>query len=202
MQRLKMMNSLCVMLLLLASGCSAQLRKAIDRTENATAPGMASDSVVQSIQKRFDLVIGYSTEATTSFRPKTYHLIGFQDNQTIAFTYVYRNVRTDKQPKFTLDSISVSSQYKDSVLSLYLKTKAWEIEHFENDNTVYCSDLSSHSGCNIHDGTTYNFIVMTKRRQRVSNFYEPDYYENCCPGNKDRQRFLATIGPIQRIFLK
>ncbi len=180
--------------------CSAQLNKAVNETERALTLAAYNDSIIKSLQERYDLLIGY---ATTSDRPgfyKKHFLVGINKNKSVAFRYILTLVRTNNEAPFVLDSIPVPEILRDSIISNYVQIKAWEIYRSEDENTSQCSDIVKHSGCKIVDAETYQLIVTTKSGHRSSSFYAPEYYEKCCPGNEDRRRFLRLVNIIEKVF--
>jgi hypothetical protein len=182
--------------------CSAQIKTIVQKIEKNAQLGLATDSILRKIQKENDLVIGYSSYNTTwRHVPIQYFLIGLKNNQSKAYSYTINQNVTNKEVPFTLDSMIVSNTNKDSILALFKQANGWSLKHVEDGNTIHCSDIPNSAHCTINDASAKSLIVMTKTHQQISNFYAPEFFEQCCPGNAERQRFLTIIRPIKNFFL-
>lgn len=72
----------------------------------------------------------------------------------------------------------------------------------EDDNITICQWQPGDTlKCGYkHDGNTYSLSIQTPGKSIVmQQFYEPYYFEKCCPGKIfERSRFLNGIAPITR----
>lgn len=198
------LNQSFILIILFVSSlnCSSQLKTIVQKVEKNAQQNLSADSILRKIQKENDLVIGYASYNTTwRHVPIQYFLIGLKNNQSKAYKYTIKRNITNKDVPFTLDSIIVSNVYKDSILAVFNQATGWSLKHVEDDNTIYCSDIPNTAHCNISDASSKALIVMTKTHQQISNFYAPEFFEQCCPGNAERQRFFTIMRSIDNFFL-
>lgn len=66
----------------------------------------------------------------------------------------------------------------------------WQIK---ND---YESKWKDNEICNLKDGGYLNLLLITKKKIGYLKFYSPEYYEECSPGNINRQKAIK----IEKIF--
>lgn len=187
-------------LVLFALSCSTQRIKKIARQVNRNSEyTLSNDSILLSIQKANDLSIGYQVFNKSRYGDEEFYLLGFHKNNCTAYKYLKKAAVTIGQLPYKLDTFPVSKNNKDSIMTVMKQTKIWALSHDEKAE-IYCPLKKEFSLCNISDAETKKIIVMTKSHQTSSDFYAPEYYENCCPGNIDRQRFLIFLKSIDSSF--
>lgn len=54
--------------------------------------------------------------------------------------------------------------------------------------------------CDIYDSGEYHVWLITKSEIKKLGFYDPYYYESCCPGRKGRLTFIAFYKLMSTIF--
>jgi len=79
----------------------------------------------------------------------------------------------------------------------FIKEK--EATKIEGDNGKDFCTADKKNNCNINDGVTWRLLFITKDNVINPSYYEPEYYENCCPGNANRQLFLQIANKIKSI---
>jgi hypothetical protein len=70
----------------------------------------------------------------------------------------------------------------------------WSLKD-DNEKTDTCQRK-----CVVMDGSVYAFYLITKTQIRRLDFDNPDFYEECCPGNKNRQAALAILKIFESSF--
>lgn len=66
------------------------------------------------------------------------------------------------------------------------------------DDTIDEGCIASNKDCYTYDGLTEVFYLITKSAIKVLAFYEPEFFEKCCPGREDRIKAVK----IKKIFIK
>ena len=174
------------------------------------------DSVLAKFQKENDLVIGYATYNEAWGIPPSYRIIARKNNKWKAYEYItkpYAKVLIDSNGKQTVEpfifvnSFDITSGFIDSFLIVFKQQKIWKLKCDKTRDFlfIHCTHLlkMKYDPCSISDGMSVGSLIMTKKYINASSFYAPEYYEyECCPGNLDRKRFLATISPIEQLFKK
>jgi hypothetical protein len=184
--------------------CSSaqKLKKIIIEVNNNSIEISPKDSILLSIQKENDFVIGYSVYNSSKRSVIEYFLLGINKNESHARKYLYiiNSNAINKEKPYSLDVAVVPKQIKDSVFWVMKQKKIWTLKHFEKDE-IYCPTSGEFAHCTISDAVSKDLIIMTKSHQSISEFYAPEFFEfECCPGNTDRQRFLGFIKYFSKIF--
>lgn len=199
-----------IFLLLLTISAKAQnyptkaIRKIVQNINESSENGMFEDSVIRKIQSLHTLVIGYAEYNTAwVYVPVTYNLIGLTKRKCIAYRYtIFPNSKPNEQ-SFRLDSIIVTREKIDSIISIVKKNKPWQIKHSDIEELDDCSHIQIEKpiNCSISDANSKALFLLTKSHHFTASYYAPEFYEHsCCPGNMDRKNFLATIAPIFLFF--
>lgn len=182
----------------------ASIKKIIKNINKISKESLLKDSVLLSLQKENDLVIGYSTYNNTwQHVPIEYFLISFNKKQCKAYRYSIKSVTINNEKPNSLDSMNVSKNYCDSILLSFIENKGWKVSSNEDSNELYCQHLPDSHNCIINDASSKSLVLITKKHIHISRFYAPEYFEyECCPGNENRIRFLNIMRPIVSIFLQ
>lgn len=182
--------------------------------EKFSAKLIHPDTVLARLQKENDLVIGFDTYNLAWGKPPHYLLVAKNGKRWRAYDYIikeYVKVFMDStgkqfQEPFTIvNTFEIDSDLADSLFTVFKIQKVWELNCNALKEIFECSHVKNlkYDPCKISDASAVGLLVMTKQFVSSSSFYAPEYYEyECCPGNTDRQRFLATIAPIKQLFKK
>lgn len=204
-----------ILLLILFWGLNTSAQKKLLKEIEKFSAKMANpDFVLARLQKENDLVFGYATYNPAWGIPPHYWLIAKKGNQWKAFEYIvkrYVRVFVDdsgnqiQEPLITINTFEIDDGLTDSLFKTFKTQKPWELKRdvLKDQNFPACSHLkdTKFDPCSIRDANSEGLSIMTKQYINSSSFYAPEYYETeCCPGNSDRQRFLATIAPIKQLF--
>jgi hypothetical protein len=194
-----MKSVIIIFFLCFSVACSAQkLGKIVKEVNRKNQKLLMSDSVLFSIQKENDLVIGYSVYSSWMTSTTEYFLVGFSKDKSIGYRYSPKLAVMQNEKAYELESFKVPEQNKDSILLIVKRFEFWKMNHSEKDE-IYCPLEQKYFHCMIHDAASNDLIVMTKSRKRASSFYAPEYFEyECCAGDIDRQQFLT----LKKVFLK
>ena len=180
--------------------CAASKRHLLTDIEENTVKEFSPDSVLRNLQRRNDLIIGYSVNSNWIGVGPNYQLFALKHKKWIAYQYIPDGFGGKH---YILDSFHVEKNLGDSVLLIFKRTRTWELRNTINDAYKICPDKHpSEVLCNyIIDLNSYSLVILTKTHQNnFLGFYEPYIFENCCPEWSERNRFLETINPIKRFF--
>src|SRR5207244_4383723 len=108
--------------------------------------------------------------------------------------YTYRRKITGGITE-THQTISVSKKVCDEVWKYIQTNEAWKIKG--DDGKDFCIGEKK-SNCNINDGVTWHLLIITKDKIVDPSYYEPAFYENCCPGNINRKLFIDVANKIKQ----
>ena len=189
-------------------------KKLLKEIERFSAKLIHPDTVLARLQKENDLVIGFDTYNPDWRRPPHYLLVAKKGNRWRAYEYIIKAIvrvyvdssgKQYQEPWIVVNTFEIDSDLTDSLFATFKKQKVWELNCNTLKETFKCSHVKNitYDPCAIDDASSVGLLVMTKQCISSSSFYAPEYYEyECCPGNSDRQRFLATIAPIKQLFKK
>lgn len=210
----KQLNTL--LLILFLNSCLLGQKKLLREIERFSTRTIHPDSVLAILQKENDLVIGFATYNPAWGKPPYYLLVAKNKKQWTAYEYrikEYARVLTDSngkqftEPLMTVNAFEIKPDLTDSLYTIFKQQKIWELkcDAIKDFLFAYCVHLKNikFDPCSISDASSVGSLIMTKEYINASSFYAPEYYEyECCPGNKDRQKFLNTIAPIKALFKK
>lgn len=149
-----------------------------------------TDSVLQSLYKNNELVIGVAFENFAWGHNATYRVLVMNSNEWMAYTWYVNYNAAGVVPN--VNPSVVSGDTCKAVLEFLQQN---HIEKVKGDQGKPGCDKPN-ANCNINDGATWHLFWLTKEKMVAPSYYEPQYFEDCCPGNKDRQQFLAALNKI------
>ncbi|MEP6514215.1 MAG: hypothetical protein ABJA79_10115, partial [Parafilimonas sp.] len=137
----------------------------------------------------------FATENFAWMRSVNYLIIAQNNGEWMGYQY-YVNLMPG-QPRANepgnINPAVVNKSVCDSLLQYITQHKAWNIKGETGQN--FCSN--GNTACNINDASTARLWLITKNRLINPSYYAPVFFEQCCPGNKDRALFLSIINKIQ-----
>jgi hypothetical protein len=192
----------CISLLLifvLSASCSNSQKlivKDFDTYATLTTP---TDSTLQSLQKNNEVLLVYAVEDHAWTRSTAYHVLASNDNSWKSYYYKVANKNTFLEKSWPVEvrAAVVAKTSGDSLLANFIREEVWKIKGDNNRN--FCQTTSSDNivtGCNITDQPTYKLMIITKPKMYSSSYYAPEFFEKCCPGDKDRIKFLNAAHQV------
>jgi len=195
--------------LLFFAGCSNNMASKISGMakqvdSNATvATYNSTDSLLHSIRQRSDLLLGYFIYGAPPGKREPLLLVRFtKGGNSWGYSIMNKHSVVYSSNDYIVDSFSIAKNERDCILAAFKQNEGWTLKRSEEEDARQACPYVKGKGCSTMDGGTEVLLVATKTHLQNSYFYEPAYLEACCPGNKDRQRFLAMIAPIQKFFNK
>lgn len=170
------------------------------------------------LQENYDSTILYATETVLNQEPH-YYILSRLNNQVALATYInpyssfnghanktaeifireqiiFRNTLADTNRYFLPVYLPVSNRLQiwDSLIANF----PWQLQ----DDSISGEGCNAprKPGCEIYDGTTAIFFLITKNQIKKLVFYEPAEYEKCCPGRNDRVAVIRMIAIFNKAF--
>jgi hypothetical protein len=188
-----MKNILFAIPFLLLLSCHSSKAMESDAIENFERQAPLDDTVLQMLQKNNELVLAFAVETYAWAKTKNYEILTLNNNEWKGYRY---SVSITGHTSSGLIPTPVS---EDSCNALWEFIKERDATKIPGDNgNDFCNDEKK-SDCNINDGVTWRLFFVTKSNVTDPSYYEPQFYENCCPGNKNRQLFLELANKIKSI---
>ena len=179
-------------LLLIMFSCSSRQYAMNSFEKNATNIPV-KDSVLLSLQQQNDIVIAYAVDNTAWSKSSTYQILAKNKDEWSGYYYFVNYSAPGSN--FNINPVMVPKESCDSLLAYIKQNEIWQIKGDEGGN--FCN--SPASNCNINDGQTWRLMVLTRSKASQCSFYEPAFYEGCCPGNAGRKLFINTAYKIQQL---
>jgi len=169
------------------------------------------------LQENFDSSVVWNS--INAWSPEPHYKIISKNNKGLAFfTYMnpYGHFSARAYPyelaeKFNMLSINyrfskpdtnryflpviVYYQYQDSLWHSIRKNDLWHLKD-DKDEGEGCRI----SRCDIHDSGENYFFLITKNDIKELSFYDPFFYESCCPGREGRQKIIRIIDSFNKSF--
>jgi hypothetical protein len=158
-----------------------------------------SDSTLKYLQQQNDLLLVFADENFSWSRITQYKILALSNGKWNAYSYNAKNflkASANLPPATSLvQNKNVSSSSCDSIWQFFVKHEVWKIKGDEGKN--FCGN--ENKNCNINDATYWRLMIITKTKQTDASYYAPEFFEQCCPGNTDRQTFIEAVKKIQVI---
>lgn len=170
------------------------------KMESISTENLYADSVIASLQKKNDLVLAYVVEANAWGKSATYQIITKKGDDWMGYFYyvnLMENAKTDGAHPFNINPVVLPKEACEAVLQSFEKNK---IASIKGDGGKDFCGSNPPKNCTINDGTTSRLLWLTNSKTIEPSFYEPVFYEECCPGNADRKKFIEVMQKIQDTF--
>ena len=151
------------------------------------------DSVLLDLQKNNEVVLAFAIETYAWAKTKNYKILALNNNEWKGFNYTVNNT---SHTSSGLMPVNVSTDSCNALWKFVKDKEATEI--VGDDGKDFCTDQKKNN-CNINDGATWRLLFITKNSIADPSYYEPEFYEKCCPGNSNRQLFLQVANKIKSI---
>ncbi|MEP7317594.1 MAG: hypothetical protein ABI921_02600 [Panacibacter sp.] len=154
-----------------------------------------SDPFLHKLQQNNELVLVYAFETYAWAKTVTYNAIALSNNQWTGYNwYVNKSAGAGVEPN--VNPSEVSSDSCNALWNFFKEKEVWKIKGDNGEN--FC-DSTDKIGCNINDGAQWRLLIITKDKVIDPSYYEPEYFENCCPGKKDRALFVEAVHKIKSL---
>ena len=179
--------------ILLFFSCHSTRAMTANPTEQSERQEQLEDSVLKNLQQNNELVLAFAVETYAWARTKNYKILTLNNNEWKGYNY---SINSSRQSSSGLIPVTVSA---DSCDALWKFIKERDATKIPGDNGEDFCSTSKNNNCNINDGATWRLLFITKNSVITPSYYEPQFYEACCPGNASRQLFLQVADKIKNI---
>lgn len=155
------------------------------RTEQVT------DSFLLSLQQHNEVVLVFAVESYAWVRAIDYRIIALNKDQWQGYSY-YKRITGGAIEKH--ETINVSNDLCSEAWKFIQTNEAWKVKG--DDGKDFCSG-SEKKNCTINDGVTWRMYILTKDKIADPAYYEPAFFEECCPGNNERKLFIEAVTKIK-----
>lgn len=157
--------------------------------ENSDQP---KDSIIRKLQNENDLVLAFEVETVAWAKTSSYKILAKKGDTWKAYT---AHVSRMPQSQSTLQPAEINNAQAERLWQFFKDNKIGSLPGDKDGN--FCDDESKN--CNINDGTVWHLLIMTKNKFDYPTYYEPAFFEKCCPGNKERELFLQAANKLSAL---
>lgn len=159
--------------------------------DNYARAEQVTDTFLHSLQQNNELVIAYAVETYAWAKTVNYQILAKNGNEWKGYSYYINksNQGASKPPT----EIVVSADECNKLWKFMQQKEAWKIPGDKGEN--FCPD--GNKNCNINDGANWRLLIITKDKVTDPSYYEPAFFEKCCPGNEQRKLFVETVDKIK-----
>jgi hypothetical protein len=151
----------------------------------------AADSFLLALQQQNEVVLAFAVESYAWIRAVDYRIIALNKGQWKGYTY-YKRLSGGATEKH--EQITVSNDVCNDTWKFIQTNEAWKIK---GDNGKDFCGGSENKNCTINDGVSWRLLILTKDKITDPSYYEPAFYEECCPGNTERKLFIEAVNKIK-----
>ncbi len=187
-------------LIIILTSCSNSQKISMQGFDQFGRAEAIDDSVLNSLQQKNDIVLAYATENYAWGRSATYYIITLNKNEWTGYNYFVRyKPALDKTTAIScnINPVVVSKESCDSILQFIEKNEVWKIKGDNGED--FCTNGTKN--CTINDGATSRLWIITKAKLVNPSYYEPQFFEKCCPGNTERKLFIEAAKKINDIIM-
>ncbi len=189
-------------LLGILGSCNKRLNVAMDRIQESKASNH-QDSMATTLLNRFDLVVGIY-RIPRNIRSQDNYYVAFSKKSATAYHLklpVF--ISTGNNSAIALDSVPLTRQTYNEVLDVFDNAENWNVDYDDTKDEVAMEDCTTRfpgKQCIVIDGPSYLLTFNTRRKNSHSQFYAPGRFEECCPGNPNRKKFMYLKRQFEQIF--
>lgn len=180
----------------LLTSCSHTMQNAATEIKTYGRPGKPDDATLQKLQQENEAVLIYGIEMYAWVKQKKYYILALNNNEWKGYEY---SISFGPNAGSNLAPVNVSQDSCKAVWNFFTDKKVWEIPGDSGAN--FCEGEKARS-CNINDGATWRLMILSKDHIIDPSYYEPKYFEQCCPGNSKRKLFLEAGKKVEEVFGK
>lgn len=184
-------------LLLSANICPAQ--KAIVFHEGTTVEKELESPVLKQFQLDFDYSVVFFPWSTLDRNPN-YFILAKRGDSLTAWRYkkskYVKDRRGTKADTVLLRRVEIEGPILDSLFDLIIKKDLANVKD-ETDKGYGCPRNRT---CDTFDSGEKSFFFITKQGYRYIKYYDPAFFEKCCPGSAARLSVIACADAFAAIF--
>lgn len=190
----------------LIASCSSSQRLAQQEMKIYGSAGSPDDSILTTLQKQHDILLVFAEDNPAWTRTTKYNILAEKNKQWKGYKYEVHNatIRSEVRIKSGVSEVIVSQISSDSVLRYVTKHELWKAQgdggkNFCNNTAPGSASTRPGSNCNITDANTWKLFIIIPDHVKEISFYAPEYFEQCCPGNRERKNFVEAVKKIKAL---
>ena len=154
--------------------------------------GQANDSVLHNLQQNNELVLAFAFETYAWAKTVTYKAIALNNNEWKGYNWYINKSQGQVMPN--VNPMTVNNDSCNAIWNFFKAREVWKIKGDTGEG--FCTGNKA-NGCNINDGSYLRLLIITKDKITDPAYYEPEFFEACCPGNTGRALFLEAVNKMQ-----
>lgn len=154
--------------------------------------GQPRDSIIRKLQNENDLVLAFEVETVAWAKTSSYKILAKKGGTWKAYT---AHVSRMPQSQSSLQPAEINSAEAERLWQFFKENKIGSLPGDKDGK--FCDDDTKN--CNINDGTVWHLLIITKNKFDYPTYYEPAFFEKCCPGNKERELFLLAANKLSSL---
>lgn len=187
-------------------------RDSISIDGRANNKKIENDAIVNFFKSNYDSTIIYSNLKSN------YYIIAKEKNEVYFFTYLNPYKRAilgrsypgglekhfvDEDLKFKTLQPDTNRYFLPYIIERKNKLKYWElistykIWELKDDKEIY---KEVQKICDVEDGSTDTFYLITESSTKVLSYYEADFFEKCSKSDQNRQNAIKARDSFKNIF--
>ncbi len=161
---------------------------AVKQTQNPLNPALSK------LQGESDLLIVFAKLNYAWARKGTYYVLASQKDKWNMYVFDSKLPPAAGENISNLSPVAVSADAAKKITEMYSASQLWE-----TDGNTDGNECEGKGGCNINDAETWTLSAATEQTMHTTTYYAPEFFEECCPGNRHRARFLAIAKQLQTL---
>ena len=141
-----------------------------------------------------DLVIAFASLNYAWVRRGTYCVLTNRKGEWKLFSYQAELLSSANETAQELSPLKLLQLSAENIKNLYAASDLWTTDGDADES--FCSGKND---CNINDAETWTISVATPQNIHTTTYYAPKFFEDCCPGNTHRKRFVAISEEILKL---
>lgn len=153
----------------------------------------SADSFLLSLQQDNEIVLAFAAENNAWAKAIDYRIIAIKKGKWKGYAY-YKSISGAATQ--SINDVEVQQDSCNALWNFIQEKQAWKIP---GDNGKDFCTTEKKSNCNIYDGITWRLLMFTKDKMVNPSYYEPQFYEECCPGDAQRVLFISVANMIKAV---
>ncbi|HRI19951.1 MAG TPA: hypothetical protein PLA68_03315 [Panacibacter sp.] len=155
----------------------------------------AADPFLHELQQNNELVLAFAVETYAWAKTVSYKAIAFNNDEWRGYNwYVNKSQAVEVMPN--INPLTVNNDSCNAVWDFFKTKEVWKIKGDTGDG--FCTGDKANN-CTINDGAYWRLLILTKDKITDPAYYEPEFFEQCCPGNTDRALFTEAQHKLQSV---
>lgn len=166
----------------------------IKNINNSKADAETNNAELKKLVQENDLVIAFASLNYAWTRRGTYTVLANRNKEWKLYWFQSRLPPSANESTEELKPLNVSAADAEKIKNLYAESSLWTTEGDADGN--FCAGKKD---CNINDAETWAISAATPQKMHTTTYYAPKFFEECCPGNSIRARFVGLAEEMMKL---